>query len=78
MVMTSSNKFKTFYAISFAWQLGFIIAIPIAGFIFLGFIADGFLGTQPVLLITGFIVGVIITVYEIYHMLIPIIKNKND
>ena len=76
--MSSQNNFKTFYAISFAWQLGFIIAIPIAGFIFLGFIADGFLSTQPVLLITGFIVGVIITVYEIYHMLIPIIKNKND
>ncbi len=76
--MPKKNNFKTFYALSFAWQLGFIIAVPIGLFIFLGGVADKFFGVQPLFMIFGFLVGVVITAYEVYHILIPLIKDKKD
>jgi F0F1-type ATP synthase assembly protein I len=75
--MPQKNNFKMFYALSLAWQLGFLIAIPIGGFLLLGFGADKIFGTQPLLLIAGAIIGVVITIYEVYHLLLPLIKNKN-
>lgn len=72
----SSQKdvFNTFYALSVAWQLGFIVIAPIGGFLFLGFLGDKFLGTGPLFLIIGIAVGIAITVYEVYHLIIPLIK----
>jgi len=34
--ISQKNNSKLFYAISFAWQLGFLIAIPINGATYLG------------------------------------------
>lgn len=76
--MSQKNNFKTFYALSLAWQLGFLVAIPIGGFLFLGLLGDRFFKTEPFFLILGLLVGIIITVYEVYHLLIPLIKEKND
>ena len=78
--MPKKDDFKTFYVISIAWQLGFLIAVPIGGFLFLGFLGDKFFRTKPFLLILGIILGIIITIYEVYHLLIPLIKDnkKND
>ncbi len=76
--MSKKNSFKTFYVLSIAWQLGFLISIPIAGFLFLGLLGDKFFKTYPLFLILGLVVGIIITVYEVYHLLIPIIKDKEE
>jgi F0F1-type ATP synthase assembly protein I len=76
--MLKKSNFKIFYALSFAWQLGFLIVIPIGGFIFLGSLLDRIFNTQPMFLIIGLLAGLIITVYEIYHLLIPLIKDKED
>lgn len=75
--MSKKDGFKTFYAISFAWQLGFLIAIPIGGFLFLGYWADKFFKTQPWLLIFGIFIGAGVTIYEVYHLLVPLMKNDN-
>lgn len=72
------NSFKTFYALSFAWQLGFLIAAPIGGFLWLGLWGDSVLGTAPLLLILGLLAGMVITVYEVYHLLIPLIKDNKQ
>jgi len=74
--MSQKDNFKTFYALSLAWQLGFLIAIPISSFLFLGILGDRFFKTQPLFLILGLLVGIIITVYEVYHSIILIIKDK--
>jgi F0F1-type ATP synthase assembly protein I len=74
--MSTKSDFKTFYALSVAWQLGFLIAIPIASFLFLGYLGDKFFKTSPLLLIIGLFVGIITTVYEVYHSLIPLIKDQ--
>lgn len=72
------NNFKIAYALSLAWQLGFLVAVPIGVFLFLGFRGDKALGTSPLLLIISLLIGVIITIYEVYHLFIPLIKDKGN
>jgi F0F1-type ATP synthase assembly protein I len=76
--MQEKGGFKTWYAFSLAWQLGFIIAFSIAGFMFLGFLGDQFLGSAPYLLILGIFLGVVVTIYEVHNLISPLIHNKNE
>ena len=69
-----SNSFKIFYAISIAWQLGFLIAFPIMGFGFLGIFLDSRLGIH-VLTSIGFGIGAIIAGYETFSMLKPFLTG---
>lgn len=69
------NGFKLWYALALALQLGFLIVMPIGGFMLLGLWADKTLKTGPFLLIAGAVIGISITVYEIYHWLGPLIKK---
>lgn len=72
----NQNNFKIWYALAVAFQLGFLIVVPIGGFMLLGLWADKILKTGPFLLIAGALIGLSITVYEIYHWLIPLIKKE--
>jgi F0F1-type ATP synthase assembly protein I len=74
--MAKNDNFKKFYAVSFAWQLGFLIIFSLGGFMFLGLEADKYFNTNPLFLIIGLIVGLVVSIYETYHMLIPIIKTE--
>ncbi len=74
--MANRDNFKTFYALSLAWQLGFLIAVPLAGFMIAGFWLDKKINSGPFMLLAGMIVGVVITVYEVYHLLAPLISDK--
>jgi F0F1-type ATP synthase assembly protein I len=78
--MHSSEKkhFKTFYALSLAWQMGFLVTAPIVGFLVIGFFVDEYLGTQPVALLGGLVIGLVVTVYEVYHLLAPLINDAED
>ncbi len=76
--MPKKNNFKTFYAISIAWQLGFFITVPIIGFLFLGILAGKFFKTQLIFLFLGLLLGFITTIYEVRRLLAPLIKNKDD
>ncbi len=75
--MPQKDNFKIFYAISLAWQLGFIIVLPIGGFIFIGFLLDKAFWNNGLFIILGSIIGLVLTVYEIYNLLIPLIKDKD-
>jgi len=72
-----SDPFKTFYALSIAWQLGFLIAIPIGGFLFLGIWSDTYFNTRPLFLLLGIFLGMSITIYEVYHLLVPLMKDHD-
>jgi len=72
----SLTGFKVFYAVSFAFQLGFLVVVPIGGFMFLGLLGDKYFHTKPLLFIAGIIIGIIIAVYEVYRFLIPLIEKK--
>ncbi len=74
-----SKNFETFYAFSLAWQLGFLIAVPIAAFIGIGFWLDTKFNTQPLFVLSGLVVGLSVTIYEVYHVMDPLIKkDKKD
>lgn len=72
--------FRFFYILSFAWQFGFLVVLPIGGFLFLGIILDKKLNSHPFFLILGIIVGIAITSYETYNNLKILLKKdkKND
>lgn len=78
--MQNKSAFKTFYALSFASQLGFIIAAPIVGFLILGFWLDEIFDSSPIILIVGLVLAITVTIYEIYHLLEPLTggDNKDD
>ncbi|RMD60891.1 AtpZ/AtpI family protein [Candidatus Parcubacteria bacterium] len=71
------GSFKVWYAFSLAWQLGFIIAVPIGLFLLLGMWADKTLGTHPLLLLVGIATGIATTIYEVYHTIMPLLEEKN-
>lgn len=75
--MIENGGFKIWYAFSLAWQLGFIIAFSIAGFMFLGFLGDEYLGTAPYLLVMGIFLGMVVTVYEVHNLVFPLIHKKH-
>ena len=71
----ANTEFKFWYAISLGLQLGFMIAVPIGGFIFLGYTADKCFGSHPLFILSGVIIGLFVTGYEVYQWLLPLIKN---
>ncbi len=77
LCMSKDNNAKFLYAISFAWQLGFFVVAPLSAFIFFGFWLDKKVGTHPFFIIAGSVVGLVITVYDIYQLLLPLINDKD-
>ena len=76
--MNKKSDSKLFEALSLAWELGFLIAVPLGGFIFLGFLGDRFLGTRPIFLIVGVGIGTIVAFYGVYSLLIPVMKDEEE
>jgi len=58
------------------------VGFYIGGSILLGTIAglwlDSRLNTEPILVIVGLILGIIVAFYGVYRMLLPLIGNKRD
>jgi len=75
--MPRKNSFKIFYALSLVWQLGFLVAVPIGGFLILGLWLDKKFDSSPIVLIAGIAFGMIVVIYEIYHLIIPLIDNRH-
>ena len=44
-----------------AWNLGFIIAVPVGLFGFGGAYLDKYLGTSPIFVITGFVLAIVLS-----------------
>ena len=73
--MKKDDNFALYYAISIAAQLGFFIIAPLAGFFFLGRYIDSLYQSKPLFIMIGITIGFIITVYEVWHTLKPLIKK---
>ena len=66
----------SFSAMSLAWELGYMIAIPLVALALIGRFMDNKLGTTPFLLLIGIIVSVAISSYMVYKKTIDIINRK--
>ena len=58
--------------------IGFFIGISIILGVFAGRWLDGKLNSEPVCLITGLILGIVVAFYGVYRMLEPFIDKKHD
>jgi F0F1-type ATP synthase assembly protein I len=68
LMATEEDKNRLFEGISLASDLGFAIAIPIAGGAILGSILDQKLNTQPKITLSLIFFGIFISFYNIYKI----------
>ncbi|KKU47625.1 hypothetical protein A2752_00475 [Candidatus Uhrbacteria bacterium RIFCSPHIGHO2_01_FULL_46_23] len=65
-------------ALSLAWELGFIIAIPLVVFGSIGKYADGQFGTTPWLTLAGVFLAMATTVLWLYRQFKALTEFKNS
>ena len=58
-----------------AWNLGFIIAVPVAVFGFGGAYLDKHLGTSPILVISGFVLAIVLSGVGVYRKVKEILAD---
>ena len=66
---------KVWYALAFALQLGFLIVVPIGGFLLLGAWIDRHLHTSPLFLLGGAVGGVFLTAREVRDLLVILLQD---
>jgi F0F1-type ATP synthase assembly protein I len=66
---------KSWSVMRMAWDLGYIIAIPLVVFAFLGRFLDNYLDTGPYLLIAGMVLAVALSSWLVYKKTLDIIKK---
>lgn len=69
--------FKLWYALSLAFQLGFLVVAPLFGFMFLGWWLDKKFKTLPIFLFLGILIGVAVAFQETYHLISFLIKERD-
>jgi len=58
--------------------VGFFIAACILIGTFTGLWLDGKLNTEPLFMIGGLLVGLVVAIYGVYRMIRPLMGNKQD
>ncbi len=71
------SKPALFY-IGYVGQVGFVIAIPIAGGTLLGGYVDAKLGTYPKITMTGLCIGLVISVFNFVAVIKEIIAGSKN
>ena len=72
------ENFKIFYSLDLAARLGFSIAIPLVVFILAGRFLDGYFNTFPIFVLAGIIFGFIVSIYEIFRSVLPVLDDKKS
>lgn len=67
--------FKIFYSIYFAFQLGFLIALPLLGFLLLGYFLDKKFSSSPFFLLSSIIIGLTVIAFWVYYQIAPLMKK---
>lgn len=70
-----TSKNDTWSALSFAWNLGYSIAIPLVLLALGGRFLDRKLGTSPWMLLGGILVSIIISSFIVYRKTIKLLKQ---
>jgi ATP synthase protein I len=58
--------------------VGWFIAISILLGVWGGLWLDGKLGTSPIMVIVGLILGLIVAFYGVYRMLLPLMRDRRN
>ena len=60
--------------IGVGWFIGISILLGVLGGLWL----DRKFGTEPILVIAGLILGLVVAFYGVYRMLLPLMRSKRD
>ncbi len=74
MVPMNKNE-KKWSVVSLAWELGYLITVPIVLLAFGGKILDNKLNTSPWMLLAGIVISISITSWLVYRKVNAVIKN---
>ena len=73
----SGKELKNSFSImALAWELGYLIAIPLVALTLGGRFLDKKLGTSPILLLVGVVLAILLSSYMVYKKTIDIIDQK--
>ncbi|HCU70416.1 MAG TPA: hypothetical protein DIC35_01520 [Candidatus Moranbacteria bacterium] len=72
----SDDRRAAFSAMTLAWELGYMISIPLVALALGGRFLDKKLGTEPFLLLAGVCLAIIISSYMVYKKTTDIINKK--
>lgn len=65
-----------FLSLRLAWNLGFIISVPVALFGFGGAYMDKHYGTSPIFVITGFVLAAVLSGVGVYRKVKEILEGS--
>ena len=60
--------------IGVGWFIGISILLGVLGGLWL----DDKFGTEPILVIVGLFLGLVVAFYGVYRMLLPLMRNRRD
>ena len=60
------------------FELGFMIVIPLVGFMLLGLWADNSLHTAPWFTLIGLIVGLVSSIFEVIKVILPFLEKRSS
>lgn len=67
-----------FYAISLGLELGFLIAVPLVAFLFLGVFLDKKFNTAPIFIASAVVVSLIATPLELRYFVLPFLEKRSQ
>ena len=67
MAQDIEERKTAFSALQFAWELGYLIALPLVGLLLAGKLADSFFHTAPWLMLGGLLLSLVITGFIIWY-----------
>ena len=76
-VKNQRNKQNVFYTIFLGLELGFLVALPLVVFLVLGVFLDKRFETFPIFLISGIIIGLILTFVDIRYLILPFLEKRS-
>lgn len=74
---TKQEKGKFFYAVSLGSELGFMIALPLVLFLFLGVYLDKKFETLPIFIITFTVLSIVFTFFELRYFILPFLEKRS-
>jgi len=63
-------------AIVLGSEIGFLISLPLISFLLLGIFLDKKFNTFPLFLISSVILSLIVTIFNIYHLILPFLEKR--
>lgn len=72
------QRSKIFYAISLGLEMGFLVAIPLVVFLFVGALLDKKFQTTPLFLAVSVILSFVVMLLELRFFILPFVEKRSQ